>query len=78
MLGRFTFLLQHSVSHGLPYMALVFSHVVESLVFVPIIFGIVFFLFEFYSDQLVRTPPHITLTQIIALNLTFLFLPFLH
>ena len=39
----------------------------RSLVFVPIIFGIVFFLFEFYSDQLVRRThpdlnPYLTIT----------------
>jgi hypothetical protein len=33
---KFTFLLQHHVSHGIPYAPLVFTHVVESLVFVPI------------------------------------------
>jgi len=49
---KFTFLLQHHVSHGIPYAPLVFTHVVESLVFVPIMVGILFFLFEFFSDQL--------------------------
>jgi Tumour-associated protein len=33
---KFTFLLQHHVSHRIPYAPLVFTHVVESLVFVPI------------------------------------------
>ena len=33
---KFTFLLQHHVSHRIPYASLVFTHVVESLVFVPI------------------------------------------
>jgi len=50
---HFTFLLQHHVRHGLPYASLVFHHVVESLVFVPIMVGILFFLFEFFSDQLI-------------------------
>lgn len=33
---KFTFLLQHHVSHRIPYASLVLTHVVESLVFVPI------------------------------------------
>jgi Tumour-associated protein len=33
---KFTFLLQHHVSHRIPYAPLVFTHAVESLVFVPI------------------------------------------
>lgn len=33
---KFTFLLQHHVRHRLPYAPLIFTHVVESLVFVPI------------------------------------------
>ncbi|CAM9250929.1 unnamed protein product [Discosporangium mesarthrocarpum] len=49
---KFTFLLQHHVRNRLPYAPLVFTHVVESLVFVPIMVGILFFLFEFFSDQL--------------------------
>eukprot|EP00903_Cladosiphon_okamuranus_P006745 g6580.t1 len=49
---KFTFLLQHHVRHRLPYAPLIFTHVVESLVFVPIMVGILFFLFEFFSDQL--------------------------
>lgn len=50
---RFTHQLQHCIRHDLPYWQLVFSHLVESLVFVPIIVGIHFFLVEFFSDQLV-------------------------
>lgn len=49
---KFTFLLQYHVRHRLPYAPLIFTHVVESLVFVPIMVGILFFLFEFFSDQL--------------------------
>ena len=49
---KFTFMLQHHISHRIPYAALVFTHVVETLVFVPIMVGILFFLFEFFSDQL--------------------------
>ncbi|RYG70150.1 hypothetical protein EON64_00970 [archaeon] len=50
---RFTYLLQYHIAHNLPYLPLVFTHVIDSLVFVPIIMGIYFFLFEFFSDQLV-------------------------
>eukprot|EP01039_Chlorochromonas_danica_P005704 gene5704-6288_t len=49
---RFTYLLQYQVAHNLPYGSLVVSHLSESLVFVPIMIGIYFFLFEFFSDQL--------------------------
>eukprot|EP01042_Synura_sphagnicola_P001071 gene1071-1207_t len=48
---KFTYLLQHYIRHSLPYASLVLTHVVESLVFVPIMVGILFFLFEFFSDQ---------------------------
>lgn len=30
---------------------LVFTHLIESLVFVPIMLGVLFFLFEFFGDQ---------------------------
>lgn len=50
---RFTHQLQHYIHHDLPYWPLVFSHLVDSLIFVPIIVGIHFFLVEFFSDQLV-------------------------
>ncbi len=50
---RFTHQLQHHIRNDLPYWTLVFTHLVESLVFVPIILGIHFFLVEFFSDQLV-------------------------
>jgi hypothetical protein len=49
---KFTFLLQYHVQHRIPYISLVFTHVLESLIFVPIMIGILFFLFEFYGDQL--------------------------
>jgi len=49
---RFTYLLQYYITHNLPFLPLVFLHVTENLVFVPILMGIYFFLFEFYSDQL--------------------------
>jgi hypothetical protein len=50
---RFTHQLQHHIHHNLPYWSLVLSHLVDSLIFVPIIVGIHFFLVEFFSDQLV-------------------------
>jgi hypothetical protein len=54
---RFTFLLQYHITHRMPFTLLVATHVIGSLVFVPILMGIYFFLFEFFSDQLVRAPP---------------------
>jgi hypothetical protein len=49
---RFTAALQHHVRARLPLLPLVASHLLESLVFVPIMLGVLFFLFEFFSDQL--------------------------
>ncbi|CAM9621367.1 unnamed protein product, partial [Heterosigma akashiwo] len=49
---KFTVLLQARVRAGRPYGPLVLSHMAESLVFVPVMIGILFFLFEFYADQL--------------------------
>lgn len=49
---KFTFLLQYHIQHNIPYGTVVFTHVIESLVFVPIMVGILFFLFEFFRDQL--------------------------
>ncbi|XP_007042242.2 PREDICTED: uncharacterized protein LOC18607812 [Theobroma cacao] len=49
---KFTVQLQHAARHRLPTFQLIFVHVIESLVFVPIMIGILFFLFEFYDDQL--------------------------
>nr|VDD08793.1 unnamed protein product [Brassica oleracea] len=49
---KFTVQLQHHAQHQLPTFQLIFVHVIESLVFVPIMIGILFFLFEFYDDQL--------------------------
>ncbi|KAJ8768307.1 hypothetical protein K2173_021247 [Erythroxylum novogranatense] len=48
---KFTVQLQHHARHRLPTFQLIFLHVIESLVFVPIMIGILFFLFEFYEDQ---------------------------
>ncbi|KAJ7946615.1 putative Membralin [Quillaja saponaria] len=47
---KFTVQLQHHARHHLPTFQLIFVHVIESLVFIMI--GILFFLFEFYDDQL--------------------------
>ncbi|XLR19341.1 hypothetical protein HN51_066028, partial [Arachis hypogaea] len=55
--------LQHHAWHRLPTFQLIFVHVIESLVFLPfsivflglflqIMIGILFFLFEFYDDQM--------------------------
>jgi len=49
---KFTFDLQRYVQNDLPYRGLVFNHVLGSLVFVPIMVGMLFFLFEFFHDQL--------------------------
>ncbi|KMZ69169.1 putative Membralin [Zostera marina] len=49
---KLTVQLQHHAHHHLPTFQLIFVHVIESLVFVPIMIGILFFLFEFYNDQL--------------------------
>ncbi|XP_076886201.1 membralin-like protein At1g60995 [Bidens hawaiensis] len=49
---KFTVQLQHHARHRLPTFQLIFVHVIESLVFVPIMIGILFFLFKFYDDQL--------------------------
>ncbi|XP_054778919.1 membralin-like protein At1g60995 [Prosopis cineraria] len=50
---KFTVQLQHHAQHRLPTFQLIFVHVIESLVFVPIMIGVLFFLFEFYDDQLI-------------------------
>jgi len=49
---RFAFNLQHNIRNRQPYGPLVLTHVVENSVFVPIMVGILFFLFEFFSDRL--------------------------
>ena len=49
---RFTYLLQHHTRHELPIFALVFTHVTESLLFVPVMVGLHFFLKSFFVDQL--------------------------
>ncbi len=49
---RFTFLLQHHIRNRQPYHYLVLTHVAESLVFVPIMLGTLFFLIQFINDAL--------------------------
>lgn len=49
---RFTVDLQHHVRARLPLLPLVASHLLESLAFVPLMLGVLFFLFEFFGDQL--------------------------
>lgn len=48
----FTLGLQHRVRSRLPLLPLVASHLLESLAFVPLMLGVLFFLFEFFGDQL--------------------------
>jgi len=49
---RFTVALQRHVQARLPLLPLVAAHLADSLVFVPIMLGVLFFLFEFFADQL--------------------------
>ena len=48
---RFTYLLQHHIQNGLPIVQLVTTHATESLMMVPVMVGILFFLRAFFSDQ---------------------------
>lgn len=49
---RFTAALQIAVHNHYPLLPLIASHVIDSLVFVPIMLGVLFFLCEFFIDQL--------------------------
>jgi len=50
---QFTFLLQLHIRNRMPFSRLIFTHIVESLVFVPITVGTIFFLIEiFLQNQL--------------------------
>ncbi|KAH7290881.1 hypothetical protein KP509_30G067600 [Ceratopteris richardii] len=49
---KFTVQLQYHARRRLPAFRLIFLHIIESLVFVPIMIGNLFFLFAFYEDQL--------------------------
>ena len=48
---EFTFQLQSRVRANLPLGSLILDHVLENLVFVPIMVGMIFFLIEFYGDD---------------------------
>jgi len=49
---RFTMTLQSYVRARLPLGPLLAAHMVDSLIFVPIILGVMFFMFSFFADQL--------------------------
>ena len=49
---RFTLALQRNVRSRRPLLPLIVAHSASSLVFVPIMLGVLFFLFEFFGDQL--------------------------
>jgi hypothetical protein len=50
---QFTFLLQLHIRNRMPFSRLIFTHIIESLVFVPITVGTIFFLIEiFLQNQL--------------------------
>lgn len=49
---RFTLALGSAVRSRRPVFRLVCAHSIESMVFVPIMIGVLFFLFEFFSDKL--------------------------
>lgn len=76
---RFTFLLQYYITHRIPYTLLIATHVIGSLVFVPILMGIYFFLFEFFSDQLVSSyqllsSPNVTITSRNCLPFSYMYI----
>jgi hypothetical protein len=50
---KFTYLLQHHIQHNLPIAGIIFTHVTESLLFVPMMVGLLFFLREFFRDQII-------------------------
>ena len=49
---KFTILLQYNINNRLSINHLVFTHIIETLVFVPIMIGIIFIIFQFFQDQL--------------------------
>ena len=49
---QFTVALNYNVRNRMPLVPLVVTHLLGSLVFVPIMLGVLFFLFEFFADQL--------------------------
>jgi hypothetical protein len=52
MMLQFTVDLQRRIEQQRPYHTLVVNHAVNSLVFVPVMVGMLFFLCEFFNDQL--------------------------
>ena len=48
---KFTFLLQHQIRNRIPYATLVLQHLIETIVFVPVFVGVLFFFVEFYADR---------------------------
>jgi hypothetical protein len=52
MMLQFTVDLQRRIEQQRPYHTLVINHAVNSLVFVPVMVGMLFFLCEFFNDQL--------------------------
>jgi hypothetical protein len=48
---KFTFLLHHHVTHNMSYGPLILTHMVDSLVYLPIMVGTLFFLFEFFGHD---------------------------
>jgi hypothetical protein len=46
-------IVQYYISRSIPYEQLVITHLIETLVFVPVMIGMMFFLFEFFQDQMV-------------------------
>jgi hypothetical protein len=49
---RFTLALGHAIWSRRPVIRLIAAHSIESLVFVPVIIGVLFFMIEFFSDKL--------------------------
>lgn len=48
---KFTFLLQYHIRNQIPYASLIFWHLIESIVFVPVFLGLLFFIGEFFNDR---------------------------
>ena len=49
---KFTFLLQYHIRNHIPYTVLVLRHLMESVVFVPVFAGVLFFFGEFLNDRI--------------------------
>ena len=48
---KFTFLLQYHIRNHIPYASLIFRHLIESIVFVPVFLGLLFFIGEFFNNR---------------------------